>query len=443
MQTNKLSAGPVTHEGAPAVPNTDLRELRRSVLACLLWEDAFYESDQSIADRIMALSRQVPIAALSALAIEAREQMKLRHVPLHLCVAMATRPDHGMFLRQTVARVIQRPDELCELLSLYSKDRPGTKKLNKLPNGMKRGLADAFVKFSAYDLAKYNRARDINLRDVLFLVHAKPKDNEQAETWKKLINGTLESPDTWEVRLSAGEDKRAVFEDLIANKKLGALALLRNLRNMTEAQVPVSTIKTALETMRTDRVLPFRFIAAARAVPQLEPYIEPAMLRALAEQDKLPGRTTLIIDNSGSMYMDKLSQKSDMTRADSACALAVLLREICDECRVIAFSTSPAEVPPRRGFALVDAIQRATDHGATNTQHALDMANQREYDRIIVVTDEQSHQAIQPPIGKGYVINVASYQHGIGFGPWVHISGWSEAVVDFIRQLELEESHDH
>ena len=36
----------------------------------------------------------------------------------------------------------------------------------------------------------------------------------------------------------------------------------------------------------------------------------------------------------------------------------------------------------------------------------------------------------------GYVINVASYKNGVGYGKWTHIDGWSEAVIEYIRALE-------
>ena len=35
--------GPCTHEGAPAREIPAEQQLRRSVLACMLWEDQFYE----------------------------------------------------------------------------------------------------------------------------------------------------------------------------------------------------------------------------------------------------------------------------------------------------------------------------------------------------------------------------------------------------------------
>src|SRR5947207_2879649 len=133
-----------------------------------------------------------------------------------------------------------------------------------------KGLAAAFTKFDEYQLAKYDRAGAIRLRDVLFLAHAKPKDEAQAALWKRLIAGELATPDTWEVALSAsqGEGKREAWERLLRENKLGALALLRNLRNFREAGVDGDLVASALASMKTARVLPFRFIAAARYAPQ-------------------------------------------------------------------------------------------------------------------------------------------------------------------------------
>jgi 60 kDa SS-A/Ro ribonucleoprotein len=216
MKTNlKVKFKETTHEGAPAARINAEAQLRRSVLSCLLWEANFYESGQSIGERICSLVPTVRAETVAAIAVEAREKMKLRHVPLLLCREMAKHPTHKPFVAETLARVIQRADELCEFLSLYSEGRTGTKKLNKLSNQARKGLAAAFGKFNAYALAKYNQANAIKLRDVLFLCHAKPKDAEQDAIWKKLIAGTLESPDTWEVELSASKDKKASWTRLL------------------------------------------------------------------------------------------------------------------------------------------------------------------------------------------------------------------------------------
>jgi 60 kDa SS-A/Ro ribonucleoprotein len=192
----------------------------------------------------------------------------------------------------------------------------------------------------------------------------------------------------------------------------------------------------AIARMKTERVLPFRFISAARYAPQWEEALELAMLKSLTEQPKLPGKTVLLVDVSGSMRAP-LSRKSEMTRTDAAYGLAVLLREIAEKVSVYSFSDRLELVPARRGFALRDAIHQSQLHNGTYLGEAL--SNIREnYDRIIVITDEQSHDAVRNPATNavGYVINVASYKNGVGYGRWTHIDGWSEAVIEYIRSAE-------
>ena len=141
-----------THEGAPAKRITAEAQLRRSLMSCMLWEDTFYEDGQEIADRIASLVPLVKPETVASMAIEARERMKLRHAPLWLVREMARQPRHKVLVADTLARVIQRADELAEFVALYWKD--GRQPLSKQ---VKKGLAQAFTKFDAYQLAKYNR----------------------------------------------------------------------------------------------------------------------------------------------------------------------------------------------------------------------------------------------------------------------------------------------
>jgi 60 kDa SS-A/Ro ribonucleoprotein len=430
---NLLNLGyrPRTHEGAPARHITPEFQLRRSVLACLLWESQFYEDGIEIAGRIAELVPKVQAEKVAALAVEAREQMKLRHAPLLIVREMARHTTHRRLVAETLERVIHRADELAEFVAIYWKD-------GRVPLSaqVKKGLAAAFPKFDEYQLAKYDRGGPIKLRDVLFLSHAKPRDAAQAGVWKKLVWGRLATPDTWEVALSSGANKREAWERLLREQKLGALALLRNLRNMREAGVDEPLVLEALTAMNASRVLPFRFLAAARHAPHWEEGLEQAMLKSVAGQSKLPGRTIVLVDVSGSMTAP-LSKRSEMQRTDAAYGLAVLVREIAEKVSVYSFSDRVVEVASRRGFALRDAIDASQPHNGTLLGNAVDWLNKSErYDRLIVITDEQAHDTVPHPKGRGYVINVASYKNGIGYGKWTHIDGWSESVIEYIRALE-------
>lgn len=231
-------------------------------MACLLWENSFYESGEDCSHRIIRLIPQVPAEKVATVAIEAREEMKLRHVPLLLVREMAIHNTHKHLVAKTLQRVIQRPDELTEFLAIYWKDAKveNGRILTPLANQVKKGLAAAFTKFSEYQLAKWNKDGAIKLRDVMFLVHPKPRKRvskeefvesevNQEDVFKKLASNTLEPPVTWEVALSSGADKKETWTRLLREKKLGALALLRNLRNMKEAGVNEDEIILAIKTM--------------------------------------------------------------------------------------------------------------------------------------------------------------------------------------------------
>ncbi|WP_211369223.1 TROVE domain-containing protein [Roseospira navarrensis] len=419
-------------------------------MACLLWEQQFYEDGASIADRIGEAARRVPAATLAAIAIEARTVHNLRHVPLLLVSVLAETGKGTPIVQDTVVRVVQRADEIGELLAVHAHRCGVSPKAVKpvLTHGLRKGLARAFRSFDEYQLAKWDRGGVIKLRDALFLCHAKPADDDQAALWKRLIDGELATPDTWEVGLSTGGDKRETFERLLREGKLGYLALLRNLRTMTEVGVDPDVLCGAILARKgAQRVLPFRYVAAARACPQLEPEIDQALAAAIADMPPLPGRTIMLVDVSGSMR-SKLSSRSDLTRMDAAAALASIVR---GDVRVFSFSargcswapgkgrshdgTTPVlvEVPPRRGMAGVDAVIGSQEHGGTMLGQAIREANDLPHDRLIVITDEQSHDPVPDPVAdRAYMINVASARNGVGYGRWTRIDGFSESVLRFI-----------
>lgn len=446
MKLNKkVSPNPqFTSEGMPVAPISNFHALKRAVLTTFLWEDCHYEDGVSVVERIKSLIPKVQPDLVAGLAIRAREDFKLRHIPLLLVSEMAKYDTHKSLVAKTLYRVIQRPDELCELLSIYWAN-------GKCPiaNSIKKGLALAFTKFNEYSLAKYNQDNQIKLRDVLFLSHAKPLDEAQDKLWKKLINNQLETPITWETQLSAsnGVNKKAVWEQLLKDGKIGALALLRNLRNLRENNVDESLIVQALRNMQVERVLPFRFIAAAKYYPNLESEIEQAMFKCVSKLQPLFGKTALIIDTSPSMWGTPISAKSDMDRFEAAAALSILIREICEQVNIYAFNNKAYEIPNRRGFALRDTIA-ATKNGYSKGSLAVNLANQHGYDRIICLTDGQWHPASGQTLVNGtvynplpnsaaYMLNVGNNKNGVGYtNGWICIDGFSEGVIEYINLLE-------
>lgn len=446
-----------THEGARASNINVKDQLLRSVMSCLLWEKEFYEDGEEIATRIMRLASQVNPRDLAAMAIRARTQFKLRHVPLLLLTVLAKTGSGTPLLGDVIPQVVRRADEMAELAAMYWKYNPG----KDFSKQMKRGLATAALNFDEYQLAKYNRDNDVKLRDVFFLAHVPSKDRDQAKVHAKLVNKSffpkktkggfsisnlrlpksnpgLETPDTWETELSAGADKRKTFERLLREGKLGYLALLRNLRNMNDAGVDRELVIDALRVRKGAQwVLPFRYIAAARAAPTFERAIDEALLASIEEMPKLRGHTVVMIDVSRSMNA-KLSGKSDMRRVDAAAALGAMFP---GDVSLVTFSNYLVEVPARKGMAGVDAIMKSQDHNGTQLIGAVRMVNEQyKYDRLVVISDEQAaadHSRLPLPKGNAYMINVASAKNGVGYDKgWTHIDGFSEAIFSFISETE-------
>lgn len=409
------------------------RQLKRLTMASMLWENQFYLDGKSHAELIKDLVAKVAAANVAVIAEEARSKFKLRHVPLLLARELAR---IGKLQAQTLTNIVQRPDEMSEFLSIYWKDGKSA-----LSNQVKKGLAACFNKFSEYQLAKWNKnSAAVKLRDVMFLTHPRPTSESQAELFKRIAADTLETPDTWETQLSSGADKCETFTRLMNEKKLGALAFLRNLRNMRDSGVSSQLIRSYASTVNVDKVLPFRYVAAARIVPEFEDMLESMMFRSLESHEKIPGKTVLLIDVSGSMFGTSISAKSDLDRFDAAAALAMLCREICEEVEVWSFSNSAVRVAPRRGFALREAISSSQGHGGTRL--GVSMRNvdaQSKYDRVIVFTDEQSYDRPASPKGKGYVVNVAANKNGVNHNDWTEVNGFSEAVISYIQTLERED----
>lgn len=155
-----------------------------------------------VADRVAELVPQVHARKVAALAVESREQMKLRHAPLLLVREMARHKTHRGLVADTLPRVMRKPDDLLDFVAIYWK-------AGRVPlsSQVKKGLAAAFQRFDECELAKCDRRRRIKLRDVLFLSHAKPRDEAQAAVWKRLIWGRLTTSRTSMPVSIAGEDR--------------------------------------------------------------------------------------------------------------------------------------------------------------------------------------------------------------------------------------------
>ena len=421
-----------------------LEELKRTVMSCLLWENGFYENGEAIADRIKDLIDKVSEDEARQVLMDAKFKSKLRHAPLYMLTLFAGKK---WLKKEDVKNVCTRVDDITELLALYLKD--GKKPVS---HQLIKGIALKLPEFDEYSFAKYNRAKTVKLRDVFRIARPKPVNEIQSALWKRVVTGELAVPDTWEVVISACKDddakKAAEFTRLLTEKtideetgkefnKLGDLAFLRNLRKMREVGVSDELIRKSFNERRWGWILPYQFTTSAAHNPQLEDVLEEAMYKCLKKQDLIEGNAALLVDISGSMSA-AISRKSKVMRYDVAASLAILLREVCKDIKLYSFNNNLFNIPPRRGFALRDAICGNVGGGTEMWSAVKKAAKERKNKIMIVITDEQTSDTGSFKDANSdllVIINVASYKYGVGYGKGVlHINGWSDNCIDYLRE---------
>ena len=435
INKRKVSTPVFTHEGGKASHIGFEEKLQRTVLCCLLNEDTFYEDGESIKDRIKEYMGKVSTEFAIATLNKAKHEYHLRHTPLFMLTVLASQ---GKLTKELVYSTVTRVDDITELLAMYLAD--GKKKT--LPKQLQKGLAMSFDKFDEYQFGKYKGSKKtVSLKDAVMLCHPKAPNDEKNALYKKIVDNSLATPLTWETELSAGKDKKTVFENLLSTNKLGALALLRNLRNMEQAQVSQHAIVDGIAKMNVRGIMPYNFYTANKhSDGTYSKQLEAAMLRAARETfDKLEGNTLFMVDISGSMSC-KLAGKSEVSRGEAAASLAAIMDEVCEFDKVYTFDTDPH--PTRsKGFALADVCSRCV--GGTNVQSCTNSAvasNTRPFDRVIIITDEQSsggrfsNDVLRIP--HKYIVNVAPYQFGIAYGDFIHINGFSDGIFKYIAEYE-------
>ena len=447
---NRLAGG----AGAFAAKQTNTDLLRRVVLANLLWEDNAYVDGMETSKYIEELIPKCPAEDVYTIALEARIVQKLRHTPLFMAVIMCKHNATKPYVAKLLPQIITRADMLTDFLAIYWKINGSNA---PIANCAKNGLAEAFHNFNEYKFAKYDRDAEVKLRDVMFLCHPKARNEEEAKLFEKVANRTLKTPDTWEVALSTGKDKKETWTRLINENKLGGLAMLRNLNNMKKANVDKNVIYDGLNNLNGTMLLPLDFLKAAKMAPEFSSHISDAMVKSYKNLPKLPGKTLFIVDVSGSMWC-RVSGKSDFTRLDVACAMAMLASNQCEDFELVLTAGDDSKCIgahkyiryPKKGFGLCDTIKDVYGElggGGIFTRQCLEWCeakfDDKSFDRIIVFSDSQDcdyyDKRTPKPFGQNnYIVDVSSNKHGINYnGLWTaEISGWSEHFLTYIAAFE-------
>ena len=349
----------MNYEGEKAYKMSSEMELYTAVVTCAL-SDKFYESKDGRIERIASLIRQVDPEFVAKLAVYTRTQMNLRSIPMFLIVELAKIHNGDSLVKRTIEKTVLRADEIMELLMCYqlrNAEGKSIKKLGKLSRQVQEGLKSAFNRFDEYQFAKYDRSNlEVKLKDALFLVHPKASSPEQQAIFDKIVSGELQTPYTWETQLSElgqkhfatkeekAEAVKVLWEELIDSGRLGYMALLRNLRNILQANVSPAHIERVAShicdpaKVAKSKQLPFRFLAAYKELMDVTSVHTATMLSALEKAvresvNNLEGfgaDTSVLVaaDVSGSMFTT-ISPKSSVMNYDIGILLSMLLKSKC------------------------------------------------------------------------------------------------------------------
>jgi 60 kDa SS-A/Ro ribonucleoprotein len=353
-------------------------------------KDQFYRSANTTVDELGKLIAAIPDKRFVAqAAIFARTEYGMRSISHVAAGEIARRVKGVVWTKRFFDRIVHRPDDMTEILAyLYATG------LTTEPNALKKGFAQAFGRFDAYQLAKYRKeGSEVSLVDVANLVHP-----VHTEAVARLINGTLPTPETWETELSAAgadeEAKQTAWVDLVRSRKLGYFALLRNLRNILlhapEVVDEACAMLTDEKRIRSSLVLPFRYTTAIEEIRKLNAdgtrevldALNRAVDIALSNVPRFTGKTLVALDVSGSMGGKPI--------AIGALFATVLVKTNNADLMLFDHVARYETLNPRDStLTIVDQIKTRATGGGTDFHTIFDTAN-RAYDRIIILSDMQA-----------------------------------------------------
>jgi 60 kDa SS-A/Ro ribonucleoprotein len=458
----------VNSDGAVAYKMGDKEKLITQVLTSLFNETKFYgDNSEDILQTVKSVIGH-DAKFVANLCIYARNEMHLRTIS-HVLVRELARHEKGkQYVRKVLNKIVERADDMTEILAYYLKTNEG----KPLSNPIKKGLSDTFKRFDEYQLAKYNRDNAVKLKDILCLARPRPENKEQEELWKRVLEGRLTVPVTWETELSTKGNSKEVWETLIAENKLGYMAMMRNLRNIINSKAnnidKVYDFLTNEERVLKNKQLPFRYYAAYRILKdenigtsKVYDALEKAIKISTNNVNRLGGKTFISADVSGSMTSNKISAKSDTTCGEIAALMMAIANYICEETITTTFDSRlySCNLPTTNGI-ISNANSVKMNGGSTDITLPLVYLLQKEIfvDRIIILSDNVINSDFSR---RGYRGNtccqdlVEKYRQFVNPNVWVHaidimgygtqqfmgknvnvIAGWSEKILDFIHTTE-------
>ena len=391
---------------------------------------------QQAMERAIDAALDHDVEATLRLAVELRTSDHIRRTPQVIAVRAANhKAAKGTgLIRRYAGAVIQRADEAAVQLAyqLATYGRP-------IPGGLKRAWTDALKGQSQFQIAKWRKgAGSASINDVVALTHARGEALDLLMKDDLVLGG--EGMETWEsIRSAGGSWDKAVGA-------MGHMALLRNLRNLVEADIdPALWVDRFIDGAATGKQMPFRYVAAHQAVKEVSTgsaqrqanaglvlsAVETALEASLANLPSLPGRSLVLTDNSGSAQGSTSSSMGTMKVATIGNLMGVLTARSSAGGGVLGVFGDQVEFVPmnaeKRTLETVRDVEQVVRKKITGgTEHgiwlALDSITGRKevFDNIFIYSDMQAGHGGLYGTGQGYA-GIASWPGSSRYHPTIDV----------------------
>lgn len=462
---NKKGTGTKTKNlaGGEAFKQSDKLEFASLLLTSFV-QDQFYRSAKGQENRATELITGFSDKKFAAkAAIYARKRFGMRSIT-HIAAAEVGKAVKGAtWTKNFFEMVVNRPDDITETISYY---------LGKygfpLPKAMMKGFKKCLEGMSEYQLAKYKgEGKAVKMVDVVNLLHPKA-----TPALTKLMKGELKSTETWETQLTqAGQKgesesevlelKGAAWKSLLEANKLGYFALLRNLRNIAEQAPDVLDLALTklvdAEAIKRSLVLPFRFYTAAKELSKTSGSrkiinaISQALDIAVQNCPELPGKTLVVLDESGSMTWGKCGS---VTAIEMGSLFASVLYKRNDADFML-FQDRARFINPDPNSSVLGIMNSIeANAGGTNFHAIFAELGNKHYDQIIILSDMQGWIGYNAPTD-----SFNAYKRRSGADPKIYsfdltghgtmqfpernvfcLAGFSEKIFDLMKLLDEDKN---
>lgn len=396
----------ISYEGG-SVYNKNLVEDYLNNLFSSFIEDGFYESRQKKMERFLDLTTEVGNQLgnefLAKTSVFARNELGMRSASQLIASYLNDKKFDNK--RAYYRNFCHRPDDVAEIFGAI--DMIGQKR----SHATVRGCGDYLAKLNEYQLGKYKMlGKEYNMYDLINITHAKSSSVDN------FMKGEIESPDTWEIKISTAKTEAERAEEwirLVKEDKLGYLALLRNLNNILNAMSITGTddlllIEDKIISKLTDEasikkslVFPYQIYCAYKNMKShpfmIDNALDKAFRIACGNMEKFEGKSVIMLDVSGSME-DIISSHSNITIKEvGACYAAALY--ISQDCDFVKFGTDAKSCSYNKIDNVFNIISNMCEEDKCGYGTHIGMAFaklNKHYDRIFIVSDMQVMKEVPP-----------------------------------------------